>query len=300
MLNEEDLRGMGFEKQGEILCRDGGHLVFKGGLSARNKQAGVYLWLCRIDETLLDEKYAGKAGYGLDARMGQHVAGLRTAPAERVEQIKQSFGVGNCLEVWFRESVMWGFESIFKKYPGATCSVSAYSTEEEALITHFDPPLNRAKTPAMRALNGIKAKQIARSKGFTTLDLKMTDANGEQRDLWTNAVHLLTDSHKKKIGKVHDLVINFLQQPSLEDLEIKWPLDYRVIGRYIPHEIPNQTLLVLGKFVNKKFRSGSRVVYISLENELISFSPKITKVMQKGPDQGEAYSLDACIKMLSN
>ena len=258
---------------------------------AKKNNPGIYIWLRRENELSHDVKYVGKAGNGLSARMKQHVAGLRKASVERLDQIKRNSGNQKCLEVWFRESEVWGFGKIFKNFKGP--SVSAYSMEEEALITHFDPPLNRATTPAMRA-KARKPQEIG--DRFTALDFEITGTNGQQRDLWTDAVQSLTDSHKNKIGQVSDLVLKFLKQ--LEMLEKQWPLDYRVIGKYMSHPIPNQPLLVLGKFVKKRFSPGTTVVYISLEKELISFSPKVQKKMPLQPDKGGAYSLDLCISML--
>ena len=291
MLNEDELRSMGFIKQGKLLCEGPGQIEFQYGALTKKNSPGIYLWLHRKNELLHDVKYVGKAGNGLSARMRQHVAGLKKASFERLDHIKRNSGEEKCLEVWFRESEVWEFGRIFKNFKGP--SVSAYSMEEEALITHFDPPLNRATTPAMRA-NARKPQEIG--EGFIALDFEITGTNGQQRDLWTDAVHSLTSSHKYKIGKVLDLVLKFLKQ--LDILEKQWPLDYRVIGKYMPHPIPNQPLLVLGKFVKTRFSPGTTVVYISLENELISFSPKVQKKLPMQPDKGGAYSLDVCISML--
>lgn len=286
MVTETDLKDMKFERCGDLkLSTTKTYFEFsvrKGQVSSTT--AGVYLWLHKTEKSAYKVMYAGKAGNGIATRMNQHIAGLKTAPTERIERIKEAFGVGQCLEVWFRTSEEISLPQLSDK------SISAYSTEEEALITRFSPELNRAKPPSMRAVG---AQPQSAKSAFTALSYELSTVNGKQRDLWDDALVTLTEAHREKIGKILLLLSNTL---SLKDI---WPdLDFKVVGSYTAGPICNQPMLVFGKIAVTNFIQNSRVVYVSLEKELIAFSSKVTQAMPKQPDQGKAYSLDFCLDML--
>ena len=317
MITEQELIDMGFIKSGILTTGANGQFVFDSQGISKKVAPGVYLWLHRKDGLRHNVMYAGKAGSGVVIRMSQHIGGLKSAPIERVERVKNAFGQGNCLEIWFRQSAKIAINAL---YDG---EVSAYSTEEEALITRFLPELNRAKTPAMRAepkepvKTRVKVKTEAKSETnaeesaqkengfiptdsqeenpvFIALDYEITNANGKQRDLWEDAKSTLTTPHKQKIGKVLGLLSH---SAALRD---QWPeLDCKVVGLYTAGPIRNQSMLVFGKLAKTIFKTGSQAVRISLEKELIAFSPDITANMPVPPDIDGAYSLDACIRMLS-
>lgn len=232
--------------------------------------------------------YAGKAGNGLFSRMAQHLGGLKSADAGRIERIKAAFGLGECLEVWFRQSGEIMLDGLYNK------QISAYSTEEEALITRFSPPLNRAKTPAMRANPQKSNHESEGSEVFAALNSELVSANGSQRELWEDALIGIDESHRKKIGRV------LLLLATCPALQGKWPApDFKIVGLYTAGPLCNQTMLVFGEVAQTNFRKDSRVVYVSLEKELIAFSPEVTEGMPMTPDVNGAYSLDACLRMLN-
>ena len=325
MITELDLGNMGFTKGGILTTTANGQFKYDAQGTLKNKTPGIYLWLHRKDAMRFDVMYAGKAGNGIVIRMGEHIGGLKAAPAQRIDRVRESFGLGNCLEIWFRQSAKITMNALFDG------EISAYSTEEEAAISRFAPRLNRAKTPSMRAAASEVVKENAQNKKdskktkkatssavaqegvqitkqeqvllpiraqqanalFDALSYELISANGVQRDLWDNALVGLTVSHKQKIGQVLGLLSH---SAPLRD---QWPdLDCKVVGLYTAGPIRNQSMLVFGKLAKTIFKTGSQVVRISLEKELISFSPDITANMPAPPDVDGAYTLDTCIRML--
>ena len=129
---------------------------------------------------------------------------------------------------------------------------------------------------------------------FTALSYEMTSANGSQRDLWEGALAGLTKSHRQKIGKI----LGLLSKSAA--LRTQWPtLDCKVVGLYTAGPMCNQPMLVFGDLAKTNFKQNSKVVYVSLTKELIAFSPEVTRKMPTPPDIDRAYSLDACLKMLT-
>ena len=288
MIDEEQLSTMGFIKTGVLRATGNGQFEFVSQAPAGNIAPGVYLWLKRKDVHRHDVMYVGKAGSGIAIRMSQHRGGLKLAPAERVDRIKTAFGLGNCLEVWFRQSAEISLSPLFDK------KISAYSTEEEALITRFSPQLNRAQTPSMRAEPKKAAKPQEGDSVFADMSYELTSANGSQRDLWEDALAGLTRSHKQKIGRILGLL------SKCGGLLTQWPtLDCKVVGLYTAGPMCNQSMLVFGKLAKTNFKPNSKVVYVSLSKELIAFSPEVTEAMKTKPDIDGAYSLDACLEMLT-
>ena len=287
MIDEKGLGSMEFKLSGLLKVTGLGQFEFDGQGRPRRTDPGVYLWLRRKDAHRLDVMYAGKAGSGIDIRMSQHIGGLKLAPAARIERIKTAFGLGDCLEVWFRQSAEISLDALFSD------KISAYSSEEEALITRFSPELNRAKTPTMRAELKEAAKPQAKNTVFLALSYELSNANGRQRDLWENALAGLTESHQQKLGRI------LAQLGESTALRARWAaLDYKIVGFYTSGPIRNQSMLVFGELANKRFKKNSTVVYASLERELIAFSLDVTQNMPTPPDVGGAYSLDACLRML--
>ena len=289
MIEVDDLEPMGFRKVGTIQTNEQQQLFFNQSTAIKSTDPGVYLWIQRnTNGRSLKVVYAGKAGNGINSRMAQHIAGLRFAKSERVERIKSTFGYGNCLEVWFRLSEKIALKSLYPK------EISAYSTEEEALITRFAPELNRAKTPSMRtgAREAVQGPLV--NTMFDALIFELISINGEQRDLWVNVQTSISETHK---AKINEALVLLSQLPQFKNI---WPtLDFKIVGRYNPCVIPNQTLLVFGKISKTKFKAGTKVLYVSLEQELIGFSDNLTEQFPQKPDLNKAYSLDTLLSMLS-
>lgn len=287
MMNDQEYLKMGFQNIG-VLKYKNGNFKFEPQPQSKVRFPGVYLWLQRkLDGRCLEVMYVGKAGNGAAVRMKQHLGGLRLSNSDRIDRIKSAFGVGDCLEIWFRKSEMIQISDLYKG------QISSYSTEEEALITRFNPLLNRAKTPSMRANHEKQSPELKANIIFNAVDKEITSTNGVQRGLWEDAVSGLAESHKRKIGKI----ISLLEK--LHQLENRWPTpNMKVVGHYSGGRLPNQSMLVFGEIKNINFKPGSKVVYISLENELIAFPTDITEAMPVPPDEGDAYSLDALLKIL--
>jgi len=305
MINEKFLISLDFTKTGEIIEKDK-RLEYKSQLK-QDTTPGIYLWCKRENNDNLEVKYVGKAGNGVAARMGQHIGGLGRPSAEtRAEFIKEQFGIKknaqeNCIEVWFRKSPEISCENIFNlKEIFNLVLVSQYSLEEEALITHFNPILNRAKTPALREKNTSKSKKPNAIK-FDDLDQIMCEANGKQRDSWTNAIQYITAPHKEEIANALNLILKLLESNLIDGNT--WPKDLKFIGADQRSKLRGKPLLVLGKIKdgNKNFKDGSKIVFISLKKDCptIYFFGKIIDILPKYFIAGTEYNLSDCINQLS-
>lgn len=306
MINENFLIELDFTKTGEITEKNK-RLEYESQLK-QDKKPGIYLWCKRENKDNLEVKYVGKAGNGVSARMGQHIGGLSRPSAEtRAEFIKEQFGIKkenaheNCIEVWFRKSPEISFENIFNlKKNFDPVGVSQYSLEEEALITHFNPILNRAKTPALREQNKSKSKKSDAIK-FDDLDQIMCEANGEQRDSWTNAIQYITAPHKEEIAKALNFILKLLESNSSDGNT--WPTDLKFIATDTRPVLAGKPLLVLGRVKDgkMKFDRGSKIVFISLKKDYptIYFFGKIIDILPKYFTAGKEYNLSDCINKLS-
>lgn len=97
---------------------------------------GVYLWLVKNIEGF-DVMYVGKAGKGIHKRLSEHLAGYTRNPdSKRANSLKELLA-NHKFEVWFRESEIR--EVLGKR-------VSIYSSEEDALILEYNPPLNKSRS----------------------------------------------------------------------------------------------------------------------------------------------------------
>lgn len=275
MISANRLREWKFSIAG-VLNKDQGNQFFFTLVQdhKRTKESGVYLWLKRTSKINYEVMYAGKAGSGIEIRMKQHLGGLKKASNDRISRLKEACGESG-LEIWFRKS-----DEILVPPFLNNQYISNYSTEEEALITRFNPTLNRAKTPTMR--------DNARSETdvFNNLNYELCNSNGKQRILWEDALLSMTPLHKKRIVKAIHILSNWKELKGLE---------WKVIGHYSDGPIIEQTMLVLGDLVNENFRRKSKRVLISLENEVIAFLNMERRKFRTFP-VSEALSLSNFIK----
>lgn len=203
---------------------------------------GVYLWLTPKTGGY-EVQYVGKAGSGPKRRMLQHEQGINKSTAkERRDRISECFDKKTqSLEIWFRESKC---ESVGDFSPRA---VSHYSTEEEALIAEFNPPLNRAKSPNNNSIEGIEGEVF--------------DFGGTQRDFWFN-VHQTIDR------KALNQILKLLESNAKKE----WKnLDFKIIGQYTLKDSPDlayKCLLVFGKLLKNNFAANQKFFLITLEGEI--------------------------------
>jgi hypothetical protein len=135
---------LGFEKTHELKELDGtckfeavcskAHMKDKGF----SHKACVYIWASPINDDELDVIYVGKAGGGVSLRMSQHEAGFRHSGTGKKNQraLKSLIETGKQVHVYSRVADTVNLFDV---------EVSQYSTEEEALIDHLSPWLNRAR-----------------------------------------------------------------------------------------------------------------------------------------------------------
>ena len=214
-------------------------LVFD--VKSQTTRPGVYLWLTPKNSGY-EVQYVGKAGSGPKRRMQQHEQGINKPDAkERRDRISECFGKkSQSLEIWFRESKCIPVGDFSDK------AVSHYSTEEEALIAEFNPPLNRAKSPNNNSIEGIGGEVL--------------DSGGTQKDLWAN-------EHQTINRKALNQILKLLEGNAKKE----WKnLDFKIIGQYTFKDSPalaNKCLLVFGKLIKNNFSAYHKYFLITLEGE---------------------------------
>lgn len=210
-------------------------------VKSQTTKPGVYFWLTPKNSGY-EVQYVGKAGSGPKRRMQQHEQGINKPDAkERRVRISDCFDKkSQSLEIWFRESKCAPVGDFSNK------SVSYYSTEEEALIAEFNPPLNRAKSPNNNSIEGIEGEVL--------------DSGGAQQDLWANV-------HQTINRKALNQVLKLLESSAKKE----WKnLDFKIIGQYTLKDSPaiaNKCLLVFGKLIRNNFSANHKYFLITLEGE---------------------------------
>ncbi|GEM_PF-3329045 len=140
----EQLKACGFSEVGRIEMT-GGYPVPSSDEACR-WIGGVYAWVAHREQ-IAEILYIGKAGATLRQRCRQHQSGFKGASRSLAglrngAYLAAALQAGDRISIWGRES---GIIQLFGQ------SVSLCSTEEEALIARFNPPLNRgARTKARR------------------------------------------------------------------------------------------------------------------------------------------------------
>ncbi len=106
--------------------------------------AGIYVWASPMPDhpDRYVALYVGKAGYGLQRRLGQHAGSFRDIGAGTGQQNRQLIvdwlATGRTLQVWGRLSAS---TNLFDQ------ETSLYSAEEAAACVAFEPRWNRANFP---------------------------------------------------------------------------------------------------------------------------------------------------------
>jgi hypothetical protein len=239
-INSQFLKQHSFELVGKLgFGKSFDKLAFD--VKSESTKPGVYLWLTPKNSGY-EVQYAGKAGSGPKRRMQQHEQGINKPDArERRDRICECFDKkSQSLEIWFRVSKCAPVGSFSDK------SVSFYSTEEEALIAEFNPPLNRAKSPNNNSIEGI--------------EVELLDSGGAQKDLWINV-------HQAINRKALNQVLKLLEGNTKKE----WKnLDFKIIGQYTLKDSPalaNKCLLVFGKLIRNNFSANQKYFLITLEGE---------------------------------
>jgi hypothetical protein len=239
-IDNEFLNVHSFTLAGKIQTDTAGNkLVFS--VTTPTTKSGVYFWLSKSGSSF-EVRYVGKAGSGPKMRMQQHQQGANKPESiERRQRIIESFDKrSKSLEIWFRESLCEPVGTLSRR------PVSYYSTEEEALIAEFNPPLNRAKSSSNNTIDSIESGLL--------------DAGGDQKDMWINV-------HETLDRKATDKILKLLK----DQIKKEWKnLDLKVIGSYTLKESPrlaNKCLLVFGKLLKNNFASHQKYFLITLEGK---------------------------------
>ena len=217
---------------------------------------GVYMIIARQENSELAIVYIGKAGKGIKIRLRQHEAGYKRnlregkIPAGIKKLVSKFTSLNvNTLEVWHRVSAKASFNAHFKIEADNQYYSSAYSLEEELLITkykQFDlinaqiPPGIEIENEKKHSLDRVykKAKQNSNDKVFN----KFSESYSEWNDETLVSVNNILDSISDDLEK--------------ENLSPK-------ISRYSEGPFRKQCVLVFGSLVNKKFQQGTKKYMIT-------------------------------------
>lgn len=153
----KDLQELDFKKTHVIQLDEQAHPVFTRlkGLNAP-KAPSVYVWLAEhCDQNDAEVLYVGKAGKGVERRIGQHQNGFLNSKtgqknAKFLSEVLSVNGVS--VSVWARVA---NTQILFEQ------EVSLYSAEEEALCAKLQPTLNRAVFPEVISKPSDNAKEAA-------------------------------------------------------------------------------------------------------------------------------------------
>ena len=142
-ITRTQLNGLGFQHTHNVEP-DGDlpRFISRGGVRS-SKKPTIYAWVSPIDESTFDLLYVGKAGYGVQRRMDQHMGGFvnSTTGRKNRELINGLLAQNRAVQVFARES---------EKRAVLGVEVSLYSAEEEAMCQVFSPLWNRAGFPDQR------------------------------------------------------------------------------------------------------------------------------------------------------
>ena len=239
-INSQFLKQHSFSQVGQ-LSRGKSTAKLAFDVKSQTTKPGVYMWLTPKNNSY-EVQYVGKAGSGPKRRMQQHEQGINKPTAkERRDRIYDCFDKkSQSLEIWFRESKCAPVGDFSDK------PISHYSTEEEALIAKFNPPLNRAKSPNNNSIDGIEGEVL--------------DSGAAQKDLWVNVRQTI---NRKALNQILKLLEGNARK--------KWKnLDFKIIGQYTFKDSPalaNKCLLVFGKLNRNKFSDNHKYFLITLEGE---------------------------------
>ena len=224
---------------------------FEPTVSPDLRGAGVYLWVSKDKNDGYEVLYAGKAKDGPKHRLSQHKGGINkntaTARARR-EQIRQCIPEEGSLEVFFRASKI-------KKFPTLGVDVSKYSIDEEALIMHLSPILNRSKPPVV---------DVDQAESFIDAMTDTFDFSNESH--WSAWIHFLHSLSQERIELVEDALENVkaLVGDAWGSLDIGVTGSYS-LDQFCERGMSGRPVLVFGRYANVQFANKSKFALLALD-----------------------------------
>jgi hypothetical protein len=239
---------------------------------------GVYLIVVASrSANELDVIYVGKAGRGLNTRLGQHAAGYERKRQSNAEIAANSLerrmiDLDRFLaEIWYRPSVCCEVNELFNLTVKPPRFVSRYSLDEEALIVYFkglnEPLANFAMPPLVEGgpPNYAFDDDVHTYPDCLNLITAQIEKNSpEFADAWNSAIGVWDQ----------ETISNFCS--ALEQLSCSPVLMNRVpkiIGRYTSGPFRGEKVLVFGELVNVNFSPGSNQLIFTLDGKYISLYP---------------------------
>lgn len=224
--------------------------------AARDSVAGIYAFTVPGDRSgAVDVVYAGKAGYGLEARLPQHwrrcEARLRNE-SEYPSVLHQALAASrnSTVQVWFRPSKDLSVARVLKGIRAAG-SVSQYSLDEEAFITLLrerGEPLRNVVSPPRRPAMPTSVESAAvlprapRSASplpvITRIDQQVKTQGAARHKVWFDAFQSWDDSVREQFGEALRLFFN--------DAESR-TFGAKIVLRYSAGPVRDRPVLVLWK-----------------------------------------------------
>ena len=239
---------------------------------------GVYLIAVTSRDTIAaDVIYVGKAGRGLNTRLGQHAAGY-----ERKRQTNAGIAA-NSLErrmidlerfradIWYRPSAISDVNELFNLTGAPQSFVSRYSLDEEALIVYFkglnEPLANNAMPPQVGMESKVYKHEDDVNNALDCLNLITAQVKLNSPEFageWSLAIGLWSDQTKSNF-------CNALAQLAGSSVLVgRVP---KVIGRYASGPFRGEKVLVFGELANVNFSAGSNQLMFTLDGKYIALYP---------------------------
>ena len=248
----QDLQELDFKKTHVIQLDEQAHPAFERlqGISAP-KAPSVYVWLAEHgDQNDSEVLYVGKAGKGVERRIGQHQNGFVNSKtgqknAKFLSEVLSVNGVS--VSVWARVA---NTQSLFGQ------EVSLYSAEEEALCVKLQPTLNRAVFPEVAAKPSDNAEEPNSITELMSMRFKDYD-EGTLDDL-----HAQLHAYGPEQLQVLQDILVFLEERYLDPTA-----SAKLVGGYTNQikGCDGVTALAYGRLVNRNFapRGWSARVFLA-------------------------------------
>lgn len=279
-LELSQLAYLGFALTGAMINRNnqGLQYIFAPGDDPQLLLPGVYLIVVTSrDANAFDVIYVGKAGRGLNTRLGQHAAGY-----ERKKQLNAGIAT-NSLEqrmiqlersradIWYRPSDSSDVNELFNIKGAPPSYVSRYSLDEEALIVYFkglnEPLANNAMPPQVEKVPKGYAQEDDVQNALDCLNLitaHVEQNSPEYVGAWNLAIGVWSDQTRSNF-------CNALAQLAGSPVLVgRVP---KVIGRYTSGPFRGEKVLVFGELANVNFSAGSNQLMFTLDGKYIALYP---------------------------
>lgn len=281
-VNRRLLERLGFVQTSAAIILENGRLQYNVGAEEGLSVPGVYLIVQHLGENEeFAVLYVGKAGKGLNTRLGQHAAGYQRMFVNTPNYLGNSLQLRMAelqisrVQVWYRASEIKSIGDFFKDVLADPPFISLFSVEEEALIIYFkqlgEPLVNSSIPPTIAGSGGMESMNRTLSEVpsqcfdcLNKITAQIAQNSPDYLDDWERAIQAWDDQTKKNFCEA---LKQLSTSPLLQDRDAK------IIGRYSGGPFAGATILVFGKMVNQRFAANTNQLMFTLDGEWLALNP---------------------------